>query len=120
MVIGWFDVERKEQTNQVPKTNDQEPVTRPARGAKVVLLVQPEQTRSSVPKAATSVKRLEVRFKIHMQPVNFPRSSFLRSLTNQFAPDSLMLMVRVDGGIEQKTVNAPVPGNFNEADKLLW
>ena len=52
-----------------------------------------------------------------MQPVNSPRSSFLRRITNQFAPYSLMLMVQVDGGIKQEAMNAPVPGYFYKANQ---
>ena len=54
-----------------------------------------------------------------MQPVNSPRSSLVYSLTNKFAPNSLTLSARVNGGVQQKTVNATIPGYFDESDQFI-
>ena len=54
-----------------------------------------------------------------MQPVNFPRSSFTCSTEHQFSTNPLTLNTRVNRGVQQKTVNSPIPGHFDKADQLF-
>ena len=96
LVIGRFELGRREADQPGIKNSDTKS-SEPAGGA---LSIQPQQTRSSSSKATTPIKRLELSFKIYMQLVNSPRSSLVYSLTNKFAPNSLMLNARVNGSVQ--------------------
>jgi hypothetical protein len=81
--------------------------------------VQAHQPRLSREEAALFIKGFEVRFIIHMQPVNptFPRP--FRCPSHQLNADTLSLKIRMHSRIQQKSMDAPIPGDIHKANQLL-
>lgn len=74
---------------------------------------QAHQAREGWLKSAGLVERFERWFVVDVQPLDSAPASSLSRLENQLAPNAAPLEIAVNGGVEQKGVNAAVPGEID-------
>jgi len=78
------------------------------------------EPRLSTPKTAPSIEALQVGLEVYVEPLDATISGYLYRLLHQLPANTATARIRMDGYVQQESVDAPIPGQVDETDQAIF
>jgi hypothetical protein len=78
------------------------------------------EPRLTTPKTALSIEALQVRLEVYMEPLYATISGCLYRLLHQLSANTATACIRMDGYVQQESVDPSIPSQVGETDQAIF